>query len=390
MAYMYRAGERWPSANMRRAALFLVVAVAGLGAGGAVPAAWPTFRGDNARSGRASPPISDQPRVLWRAELGGSVDGSPVIADGRVFVGTSEGTLAALEAASGKRLWRCQLEGAICSAAAVAEGCLVVGTARGFLYCFGLDGQLRWRLHAWDAIVASPLVEGGVCVWGSMDGLLHATRLRDGTVLWERELAGGVSAAAAGAGETVYVGDEGGTVWALGREDGKVRWKRETGCPVMAAAVLAGDTLLVPLVSPTRLAPPKIPYLLALDPGSGAVRWQLVEARSVFATPLVGPVGAIYISVEGYLSETFLRCQAFDGSQQLWQQRLGGVVDSSPVLAGERLYFGAHDGCLYIAHSATGAVLARIQLAHKIYSSPAVDEGRLYIGADDGFLYCLQ
>ncbi len=352
---------------------------------------WPTFRGDNARSGRADRPISDSPAHLWKAELGGSVDGSPVVVGGRVFVGTNQGVFAAVAAESGELLWRAQLDGAICSAAGLAgDDRLLVGTSRRRLYCLSTQGALLWQARAWDAVVASPLVVGDLCIWGSMDGVLHATRVADGSTAWERTLAGGIGAAPSGAGDVVYAADERGVVWALRVSDGQVLWQRETGCLGMAAPVVADDTLLVPLVSPTQLSPPKVPYLVALDRTTGEVRWQVTEARSVFASPLQGAQGLLYVSVEGYLSETFLRCQSADGGSEVWKQRLAGVVDSSPAMAGQRVYFGAQDGCLYVADSSSGAVLARVQLATKVFSSPALDGGRLYLGAKDGCLHCLQ
>jgi outer membrane protein assembly factor BamB len=223
-----------------------------------------------------------------------------------------------------------------------------------------------------------------------MDGVLHATRLADGTSVWETQLSGGISAAPAEADGVIYVGDEGGVVWAVEASSGGVLWKREAGCPVMAAAVVAGDALLVPLVSPSQLTPPKVPYLVLLSRATGEVRWQVVEARSIFSSPLWGPTGILCVSVEGYLSETFLRCHGVEAGQELWKQRLMGVVDSSPAMAGDRIYFGAHDGCLYVANAQSGVILSRTRLAEKIFSSPALDGGRLYIGANDGCLHCLK
>lgn len=356
----------------------------------ALAASWPTFRGDNQRSGCASSIIADSPSLAWKALLGGSVDGSPIVVGDRVFVGANNGVFAAFGADDGQLLWRVELEGAVCSAAAAAGDRLVVGTSRRFLYCFSLEGKPLWRTHAWDAIVASPAVVGELCIWGSMDGILHATRLSDGSAVWQRELSGGISGAVAVADETVYVSDEGGGVWAVRAGDGEVLWKVESGCLGMAAPVVTADAVVVGLVSPTRLAPPKVPYLLCIDRASGEVRWRVSGARSIFASPLVTSRGVLYISVEGYLSETFLRCQSADGRMEMAKQRLGGVVDSSPVLAGERVYFGAHDGCLYIADPATGRVLNRVLLAEKIFSSPALTDARLYIGASDGYLRCLR
>lgn len=307
-----------------------------------------------------------------------------------MWVGTNHGTFAALDGETGAVRWQVPLDGAVCSAAALARDRLLIGTARRLMYCLGLDGKTLWRARAWDAIVASPMVLGDTCYWGSMDGVFHATRLADGAKVWEAQLAGGISAAAASDGQRIFVGDEAGTIWALSPADGKILWKVETGCYVMAAPVVAGGKLLVPLVSPTRLVPPEIPYLMVLSADTGEELWHVRGPRSIFASPVMTPMGVAYVSVEGYLSDTFLRAHLADGSREIYRQRLGGVVDSSPAWAEDVAYFGAQDGCLYAVRLSDGAILSRTKLAAKIYSSPALDDGRLYIGASDGHLYCLR
>jgi outer membrane protein assembly factor BamB len=379
------------SAGLRRpAGLRGVVLAGGLALTVAAVADWPTFRGDSARTGRGAAPIAAQPTLLWKAWLGGSVDGSPVVASGTVWVGTNRGMFAALDAATGAVRWRVSLEGAVCSAAALARNRLVIGTARRFLYCLGLDGKVLWRARAGDAVVASPLVLGETCYWGSMDGVFHATRLSDGAKVWQVGLSGSISAAAASDGERIFVGDEAGSVWALSPTDGRVLWKVDTSCHVMAAPVFADGRLLVPLVSPTRLVPPEIPYLMVLNPDTGEELWHIRGPRSIFASPVMMPMGVAYVSVEGYLSDTFWRAHSADGTREIYKQRLGGVVDSSPAWAEDMAYFGAHDGCVYAVRLSDGVVVSRTKLAAKIFSSPALDGGKLYIGASDGHLYCLQ
>ncbi len=354
------------------------------------PCDWTTFRHDAARSGLGDKPISAPPALAWRAQLGGSVDVSPVVAGGAVYVGNNHGVLASIDAGSGAIRWRAGLEGAIASAAALTGDRLLVCTARGFLYCVSTGGDVLWRSHAWDAAVGSPLVAGSTCFWGTMDGVLHATSVADGSTLWSADLAGAVSSACASDGRRIYVADEGGSVWALSPTDGKPAWRRETGCPAMAAPVVEGGRLIVPLVTPTRLVPPKVNYLLGLDAETGAPFLQVNGSRSIFASPVVANGRVAYASVEGYLSDTLLRCADLVTGVQSYERRLGGVVDSSPAWAGDIEYFGGQDGCLYTARLSDGMILSRTRLASKIFSSPALDGGSLYVGASDGYLYCLR
>ena len=65
-------------------------------------------------------------------------------------------------------------------------------------------------------------------------------------------------------------------------------------------------------------------------------------------------------------------------------------MDSSPVVAGKRVYFGSNDGKLYVVDLNTGTEIQSIELGKKgILASPAVSGDRLVIGTIDGVLYCL-
>ena len=64
-------------------------------------------------------------------------------------------------------------------------------------------------------------------------------------------------------------------------------------------------------------------------------------------------------------------------------------IDSSPVVAGEKVYFGSSDGHLYVVNLADGKQVQKIELGRSIIASAAVSQGRLVIGTTDGHLYCL-
>ena len=70
---------------------------------------WPTVRGNPARTGTTAGDLRPPFRLAWAVSFNGERFGSvvePVVADGRVFVGTHQGSLYALDSVSGKPLWR--------------------------------------------------------------------------------------------------------------------------------------------------------------------------------------------------------------------------------------------------------------------------------------------
>lgn len=64
-------------------------------------------------------------------------------------------------------------------------------------------------------------------------------------------------------------------------------------------------------------------------------------------------------------------------------------VESSPAVAGGRVYVGSSDGRLYVLDLSNGQKLAEVDLAGAVSSSPAVAGGRVIVGSQDGRLVCL-
>ena len=68
----------------------------------AVGANWPMFRGNPALTGVASGALPDKLSLLWSFKTGGPVKSSAAIVDGRVFIGSGDGNVYALDWATGK------------------------------------------------------------------------------------------------------------------------------------------------------------------------------------------------------------------------------------------------------------------------------------------------
>ena len=157
---------------------------------------WPTYRHDNARSGRASTAIRASLTEGWRVRLAGTLT-SPVVADKRVFIASKDThTLHALDADSGQRLWQYTAGGRIDSPPTIYEGRVLFGSADGYVYCLrAADGALIWRFCAAPAdrrVVAFEQVESVWPVHGSVlvrEGVLYCVAgrsmfLNGGLRLW--------------------------------------------------------------------------------------------------------------------------------------------------------------------------------------------------------------
>lgn len=124
---------------------------------GAVPAErdpseadWPTYRGDNARSGATKHAVDAASlKEAWTADLGGRLS-SVVVAGGLAFVAQiDQHTVHALDAGSGAVAWSYTTGGRVDSPPTIHRGAVIFGSADGWVYCLRAeDGALAWRFRA--------------------------------------------------------------------------------------------------------------------------------------------------------------------------------------------------------------------------------------------------
>jgi outer membrane protein assembly factor BamB len=189
-------------------------------------------------------------RVLWRAPVGDSLLGVPVVADGAVYMVVGEGTdasLYALRARDGHLLWRDALARVVGTSLgftpAVADGVVYLGMQHltstnnsnaeeeDVLEAFRTsDGQLVWRTSTDGWVSNSPAVVDGVVYATTAQQMVYAFGAQDGRLRWHfamEHLPPGTPAAGhtpAVVGGVVYVGAFGGEVFALDARNGTRRW----------------------------------------------------------------------------------------------------------------------------------------------------------------------
>jgi len=136
-----RAGER-----LERGPAFAASGVQSPASSHRSDVAWPTYRGDNGRSGcgRSQGPTSLDLR--WTVDLQGRLT-PPTVADRRVYVASIDAhRLYAVSQRDGSIEWTFTAGGRIDSPPTWYGGALYFGSADGYVYCLrARDGQLAWR-----------------------------------------------------------------------------------------------------------------------------------------------------------------------------------------------------------------------------------------------------
>jgi outer membrane protein assembly factor BamB len=412
-----------------------------------------TFHGNNARTGVYDSP---GPKVFngveWAFRTGGPIVSSPAIANGVVFIGSSDGVFYAIDQDTGKQKWKVVLTDPISSSPAVDNGLVYFITYDGVFYALDASsGDIRWRfatggerrfeakgIHGltpsdqniadpMDLFLSSPAVFNHRVYFGSSDGHIYALNAETGILQWSFETNDVVHASPAVVNHTVYIGSWDGYLYALDAETGREKWRFKSGeDPVLHNQV--GFQSSPAVVDDTVYAGCRDGHVYAIDANTGKKNWDYSTSQSwVNSTPAVHN-GVVYVGT----SDTH-RFHALDSKtgRLLSTFDTQALVFGSAAIAGEIAYIGAFNGRLYAIDTKTGKLawqfltqssskdplkvlapdgnfnearmapifhnfldmtvsLYRMFSVGAILSSPVVDHGAVYFGSADGNVYAIR
>jgi outer membrane protein assembly factor BamB len=223
----------------------------------------------------------------WTATTTGTIESSPAVVDGIVYVGTGEG-LIAINTATGSELWSATTSKAIRTAPEVSHGMVYVGDYGFRVYAFdAVTGERKWTFASRGSGVATPAIARGVVyVQGATN--LYALEADSGHQLWRFNT--GATSAYFGAttvsrGIVYASGDS--TLYALDATTGELLWTK-----------FAAETYYAPTVADG------VVYsgsgnngLFALDARTGTQRWVYPTTNEYTAPAVVG--GVVYVQEVG-------------------------------------------------------------------------------------------
>lgn len=311
-------------------------------------------------------------KLKWSFATRGKVRAQPAVAGDRVFVPSDDGFLYAVDRATGRQLWRFDLEASdlhrrppsannsyfdfLHSSPLVHDGRVYVGSLSGALFAVdAATGKQAWKLGTLDAIRGNPVIHAGRVYFGSWDDHLYAVDLKTQKLVWRVDTGGIVQSTPSIDQGRVVIGNRAAKLIAYDAETGKQLWSHDysDGSWVESSAIAAGGMLYVGSSDSLKVS--------AVAADSGRELWQFKTGGWTWATPVLAN-GTLYVgALSGYpyyfegvtLRHGFHAIDAATGREK-WSFALppvagyvtGGVA-AAPVVAGGTVYVGAIDGRIY-------------------------------------------
>jgi outer membrane protein assembly factor BamB len=349
---------------------------------------WPIYRGDRAMSGHAKGDLDGKVELVWTFKTGEPVVSSAVIAGGAAFIGSTNGNVYAIDLPTGKQVWAFAC-GPDDEATEVEAPPLVINDR---VYVGSTDGVMRaldrktgeevWNVKAEDKIVGSANAyetkDGRTLVlFGSYDAKMYAVDAATGERVWTFSTDSYVNGGPAVADDQVVFGGCDGFVYVLDAGSGDVRKRIEIGHPNSGTVALNDGKALIGHYGNA---------FLSVDLDHGVVRWTYRYEEFPFFSGAATDGRVVVFGGR----DRFVHCVKAKDAESVWRYETGGQVDSSPVIAGDRVIVGSDDGRLHIVDLASGEPIQTYDLGDSIVSSPAVAGRWIVIGCEDGNVYAFR
>jgi outer membrane protein assembly factor BamB len=363
------------------AALLVSILVSVFGAPGLEAADWPMFLKSEDHLARPDKTPAFPLELKWQFKAGGPVYSSPATSGGKLFIGSHDNHLYALDASTGALLWKFKTDGQVVSTPAVANDVVYFGSKDKHVYALGAaSGTLKWKFQTDGAVVSSPVVSGGKVYVGSTDSYFYVLDAANGSRVAKADMPdnrkyGGVYSSPAFYDGAVYIAGKNRNVYSLDPASGARNWSFATGSAVYSSPVIDDGGVLY-IASFDR-------SLYAINAKDGKKIWKKAIEDWAYASPaLYGNM--VFVGLKSGELAGFDRKSA----SKLRTVKFPAEINATPVITPDGIALvGCDEGTLYAVNLSNMSVVWKYKTGGGIQSTPAVVNGMVYVGSKDGSVY---
>ena len=206
---------------------------------------WPVFHGASDLTGVIEGSLNLPLSLLWQFKTQGDLLGSAAVVGQRVFVGSSDKKLYALDLTSGDLIWSLDTDGALEASVTVVGDQVVVGSRRGTVYAVDINsGQVNWSYETGGQIAGAAnrffLETSNIphLLVGSYDSRLYCLNGQTGEPVWSYETESYVNGTAAIAHGLCAFGGCDATVHVVNIADGNAVQTADAGAYVAGSGAI--------------------------------------------------------------------------------------------------------------------------------------------------------
>lgn len=338
---------------------------------------------------------------LWEFASGGSIQSPPTFFNDRVYVGTNNGNIYAINIGTGEESWCFPTGGEVVSTPAIynnqEQNLVIVGSADRKLYALHAEtGSLVWSYTTGGAVLSSPLVHGDKVYFGSGDKKVYCLDAINGNFNWSYQTEGLMRQRPVIYNDVLYTVIRDMKLWyAININDGSLKWltNADTGNSWMPVCDNS------PVVTNDQVWVVKPDYTFStLHAETGAITWTHPGSDQFSARGAVAYGGIVFNASRKDI------VFAWDSKNKsvLWQVDLKQAendiqykgVNSGLVAENGKIYRISARGRVNCLKADTGEIIWEYAISGlpeiNFWSTPHVYGSYFFAGGLDGKLYALQ
>jgi outer membrane protein assembly factor BamB len=344
---------------------------------------WPNSRGNAQLQGSTAVEFPQKIKLKWNYKASGIFKSAPVIAEGKIVVGSTSGELLCLDF-NGKLLWNFKTENSIEAPSLIQDGVVYFGNLSGSFFAIDLKtGAKKWEYKTDNQIMGAPaflIVEGKkVLAVGSYDYYLHGVDAATGKGLWKYESDNFLNAAPAIANGKAVFGGCDGFLHLVNMKDGKPDSKIEVATYVPSSPAIADGKA----------------YLGDYDGGVTCI--DLTTKKKIWSfknpvsdLPFIASPSVIDDKLVIGSRDKFIYCFNRKTGEPLWKKNTGNRVDASTVVNKKQVLLVNMRGDLMLLNLSDGSTVWTYELGSGVINTPAVVQNAIVVAASDGNVYFLE
>jgi outer membrane protein assembly factor BamB len=248
---------------------------------------------------------ADTGRERWRFNTA-PVESSPLLKNGRLYFGSWDHNVYAVNAATGKKIWSFGADDQVNTSAAYWRGRIYIASDGGTLYALSArTGRMLWSAQSQSKFgsrefwYATPTVAYGRVYIGNTDGTMYVFGAKSGKLLWARPLGTYVYGAAAVYERRVFVGTYDGKFYALDAATGDTIWQIDAHGAVHAAPTVMNGLVYYAVCASCGSAAARFvargpDSTYAVRASDGKTVWRFRDGK--YANPVVADDERIYVT----------------------------------------------------------------------------------------------
>lgn len=363
-----------------------------------IHANWTSFRGNSQLTGVADSQLPEKLDLLWMFKAGDMIESTAAIVDGVVYVGASDGILHAIDANTGNNIWTYNTEASIKSSPSILNSVIYFGDGDGIFHAVDIaTRKMKWKFESEGEIISSANFSGENVLFGSYDGFLYCLNKNNGDLKWKYETEGYVHGTPGIWTQSNKESDDGNTyaivtgcdsyLRVINIADGTQKEQVDLGAYVGASPAIAK-------VGPDPQTSSTIQAfcgtygneVLGIDLISAEIIWRYENPVRQLPFFSSAAVTDDLVIIGG--RDKMVHAISPENGESKWTYTAKSRIESSPVIVGNRVFFGTTRGIFIALDITNGKKVWEYETASSIVASPSAADGKIYIGTEDGILYC--